>query len=66
MKVIADRDRCMAAGHCAFTAPEVFDHADDGLVVVLDAEPAEALREQVEQAEALCPARAISVRADAG
>ncbi len=65
MKVTADRSRCMAAGHCSYTAQAIFDHADDGLVVVLDPEPGEGLREPAELAESLCPARAIAV-SDAG
>ncbi|MEU3169272.1 ferredoxin [Streptosporangium sp. NPDC006930] len=61
MKVTADRRRCMAAGHCAISAPAVFDHGEDGLVVVLDADPGEDVREAVETAEDLCPSRAIVV-----
>ncbi|MEV0755417.1 ferredoxin [Streptosporangium sp. NPDC050280] len=61
MKVTADRRRCMAAGHCAISAPAVFDHGEDGLVVVLDADPGEDVREAVETAEDLCPSRAIAV-----
>ncbi len=61
MKVTADRRRCMAAGHCAISAPTVFDHGEDGLVVVLDADPGEDAREAVETAEDLCPSRAITV-----
>ncbi|GLW24918.1 ferredoxin [Microbispora triticiradicis] len=61
MKVTADRSRCMAAGHCAISAPAVFDHGEDGLVVVLDAEPGEDQRRAVEVAENLCPSRAIAL-----
>ncbi|MEU7694054.1 ferredoxin [Microbispora hainanensis] len=61
MKVTADRSRCMAAGHCAISAPDVFDHGEDGLVVVLDAEPGEQRRREVEVAEDLCPSRAIAI-----
>ncbi|XVQ89324.1 ferredoxin [Microbispora siamensis] len=61
MKVTAERSRCMAAGHCAISAPDVFDHGEDGLVVVLDAEPGEERRREVEVAEDLCPSRAIAV-----
>ncbi|MFI5801741.1 ferredoxin [Streptomyces sp. NPDC051561] len=64
MEVRADRDRCLGAGMCALTAPEVFDQdTEDGLVLLLrtrltQADPdAEAARE----AAALCPSEAISV-----
>ena len=34
MKVIADREICMAAGVCVMTADAVFDQDPDGLVVL--------------------------------
>ncbi len=61
MKANADRDRCMAAGHCAVTAPAVFGNGDDGLVMLLDPEPGPEHRDEVLLAEELCPSRAISV-----
>ncbi|MFD7549534.1 ferredoxin [Streptomyces sp. NPDC059816] len=61
MRVNADRERCMAAGHCAVTVPAVFDHGDDGLVVVLDPKPDEDVREEIERAVDLCPSRALSL-----
>ncbi|MFB6806940.1 ferredoxin [Streptomyces sp. NPDC056387] len=40
-----DRERCIGAGMCAMTAPEVFDQdPGDGLVLLLDAEPPAAHR----------------------
>ncbi|MFJ8857574.1 ferredoxin [Streptomyces sp. NPDC102451] len=59
--VSADRSRCMAAGHCAVTAPGVFDHAEDGLVVVAGPEQSEEEREVLELAVELCPSRALSL-----
>ncbi|MCD0451608.1 ferredoxin [Actinocorallia sp. API 0066] len=61
MKVTADRTRCMAAGHCAVTAPDVFDQADDGLVTVTDPTPPDPARADVLLAERLCPSRAVTV-----
>ena len=61
--VEADRGRCIGAGLCVLTAPEVFEHDDEeGLVLVLDAHPAEGHGEAVRLAQQLCPARAITVR----
>jgi len=61
MKATADRSRCMAAGHCAVTAPAVFGNGDDGLVTVVDAEPSAERREEILLALRLCPSGAISV-----
>jgi hypothetical protein len=45
-------------------APEVFDQRDeDGVVVLLDPEPGEALRATVREAADMCPSGAISVSA---
>ena len=41
MKITVDEDKCCAAGSCVLAAPDVFDQRDeDGIVVLLDAEPA--------------------------
>jgi ferredoxin len=62
MKIQADRTRCTSAGNCARVAPDLFDQGeDDGVVVVLNANPPESLREAARAAESLCPAQAISV-----
>lgn len=62
MRVEADRGKCMGAGMCALNAPDVFDQdEDEGLVVVLDAEPAAEHRYAVRDAVNLCPASAISM-----
>jgi ferredoxin len=43
-------------------APEVFDQRDeDGMVVLLQAQPDPALRPAVEKAARLCPALAIRI-----
>ncbi|MGX1972026.1 ferredoxin [Streptomyces kronopolitis] len=62
MKITVDRDRCVGAGMCAMTAGEVFEqHEDDGRVVLLHTEPPERCADDVEEAEQLCPSRAITV-----
>ncbi|MEV5878564.1 ferredoxin [Streptomyces sp. NPDC052101] len=62
MKIVADTDKCVGAGQCVRTAPELFDQGeDDGVVVVLDAEPGDALRPVADEAVDLCPARALSL-----
>ncbi|MFJ2271608.1 ferredoxin [Streptomyces sp. NPDC087849] len=62
MKVIVDRNKCVASGQCVLTTPEVFDQdEEDGIVVLLTETPPEHLAGSVRQAAALCPARAIWV-----
>ena len=61
VRIHADTDRCIGAGQCVLTAPDIFDSGEDGLVVVLVPEPAEALLDDVREAVDLCPARAIGL-----
>ena len=57
-RVVADRDVCIGAGMCVLTAPDRFDQDDDGLVVLLSAEPVDAA---AREAASLCPSGAIRI-----
>jgi ferredoxin len=62
MKVLVDQEKCVASGQCVVAAPEVFDQRDeDGVVVLLDADPPAGQGPDVRQAAAVCPALAITV-----
>lgn len=62
MKVTVDQDKCCGAGQCVLTAPEVFDQGeDDGVVVLLAAEPAPEHHAAVREAAAVCPTAAIEL-----
>ena len=62
MKIKADTGRCVGAGMCALTLPQVFDQSeDDGTVTVLDPAPPAALAPDVKRAVQLCPSGALSV-----
>lgn len=61
MHISADRDTCTAAGQCASVASALFDQDDDGIVLLLDAEPGEAQEASARRAASLCPARAIKI-----
>ncbi|GGY15478.1 ferredoxin [Streptomyces djakartensis] len=57
----ADRERCIGAGMCALTAPEVFDQdPDDGRVLLLRADPPAAHRAAAQTAVGVCPSGAIT------
>ncbi|MEE3753140.1 ferredoxin [Mycobacterium intracellulare] len=63
MHVTIDETKCCSAGQCVLIAPEVFDQReDDGIVVLLEADPAEGQYEATRQAAAVCPAAAIAVQ----
>ncbi|MFF0991417.1 ferredoxin [Kocuria nitroreducens] len=60
MRVGVDRTRCCSSGQCAALAPGVFDQRDDdGVVLLLDAAPPEAVHDAVRGAALSCPAAAI-------
>ncbi|MFG1609628.1 ferredoxin [Actinoplanes sp. NPDC049265] len=62
VKVTVDQEKCCGAGTCVMLVPEVFDQRDeDGVVVLLDAAPAEKFTDGVREAAAVCPAAAITV-----
>lgn len=62
MKVVADLDLCQGHQMCQFEAPSVFGLNDsEDKVVVLDANPPEDLRAEVEAAIKYCPAMALSL-----
>jgi ferredoxin len=62
MKVIVDQGICASSGNCVMNAPEVFDQRDeDGVVVLLNANPPAEHDEAVRKAAAFCPAMAIQI-----
>ncbi|MGK5632749.1 ferredoxin [Streptomyces sp. URMC 123] len=63
MEIDIDRERCVGAGMCALTAPEVFDQdADDGRVVLLERRPPRERQAAARMAAGVCPAGVIRVR----
>ncbi len=62
MRVLIDQKICCGAGQCVMMAPAVFDQREeDGVVVLLDAEPPPEQFEAVRQAVNICPALAIRI-----
>jgi ferredoxin len=61
MRVVVDFDLCESNALCMGLAPEVFEVRDDDLLYVLDENPPDTLRQQVEAAVRTCPKNAISI-----
>jgi len=62
MKITVNQDACASSGNCVLNAPQVFDQReDDGVVVLLTADPAPEQAEGVRRAAAACPALAILI-----
>jgi ferredoxin len=60
MRVIIERDRCVASGQCVMLAPTVFDQDDDGIVVLVKDQPDEGEKAGVGDSIRVCPSLAIS------
>lgn len=61
MKVVVDFDACESNAICQSLAPEVFEVRDDGYLYVLNENPPQTLRSDVEAAVRACPKQAISI-----
>lgn len=61
MRVTANSETCAVSSLCVYRVPGVFDQDEDGLVLVLDESPAEALHEEIRRAARGCPTKSIRV-----
>ena len=59
MKLIADRDDCIASGTCVMISEALFDQDDDGIVVILAEDVPEAEEERAREAVKTCPAAVL-------
>lgn len=64
MRIVHDKERCAGHGQCVGVAPELFEFAPDGSLVVLDPNPPEELREAAQDAVDICPVQALSIADD--
>ncbi|MEU4240022.1 ferredoxin [Actinoplanes sp. NPDC026619] len=65
MKIVADLTRCVGAGQCVLTEPELFDQSPaDGTVIVLDDNPPPELHPAAHEAALICPSQALTVTPD--
>ncbi|MFG1793185.1 ferredoxin [Nocardia sp. NPDC049149] len=62
MELRVDRERCIGAGMCVLTAPDVFDQDNaDGRVLPLSATPAPEWAAAVREAVEMCPSGALTL-----
>lgn len=61
MKITVKEDACVGSGQCALVAESLFDQDDNGIVVLLNANPDASEETAAQKAASLCPARAIMV-----
>lgn len=61
MKVRVNWERCEGHGLCCEEVPEVFQLRETDQVTLLDEQPSEDLRPQLETAARYCPKNAISI-----
>ncbi len=61
MRVAVDYQLCTSIGSCVRICPEVFEVRSDGFLYVLQEEPPEPLRPQLEEAVEMCPMDAIRI-----
>lgn len=59
MKIEADLDLCQGHAMCELEAPEVFAVPKHGQVEILDGNPPESARADVENAVRFCPTQAL-------
>jgi ferredoxin len=61
MRIVVDFALCESNALCAGVAPEIFEVRDDDFLYVLNENPGEEYRAQVEEAVRLCPKQAITI-----
>lgn len=61
MRIQVDEDLCQGHAMCELEAPDVFAVPKRGKVRVLDEDPPESLRDEVESAVRECPAQALRI-----
>jgi ferredoxin len=61
VRIVIDASKCITAGTCVMTAPDLFDQDDEGVVVVLDPLPDDSRIAQARKAANACPAGVIRI-----
>jgi ferredoxin len=61
-RIEVDADLCQGHAMCELEAPEVFRVPKRGTVEILDPQPPDAMREDVERAVEMCPTQALFIK----
>lgn len=62
MRIVADTGRCVGAGQCVLTEPEVFDQDEtEGTVVLRTEQVSDDNLGRVREAVHICPSQALSL-----
>ena len=61
MRIIADRNTCEGLGMCEAMAHEFFEVGEDGTVTLLDDQPDEKHRTELQAAVDSCPVSALTL-----
>jgi len=65
VKINLIEEKCCSVGLCVDAAPEVFDQRDDdGVAILLEANPPDEQREAAREAARVCPTAAIVIDED--
>ena len=60
-RIELDEDLCQGHAMCELEAPDVFKVPKRGVVEIVDSEPHDEMRDDVERAIEMCPTRALSI-----
>ncbi len=60
-RIVVDRDLCQGHGVCESEAAEVFSVSKDAVLTILDAQPGDGRRAEVEAAVRYCPTHALAI-----
>ena len=60
-RIELDADLCQGHAMCALEAPDYFRVPKRGIVEILDGEPPETARDEIERAVESCPTRALFI-----
>ena len=61
-RVEVDADLCQGYAMCELEAPDVFNVPKRGTVEIIDPEPPDEMRDDVERAIEMCPTQAIFIK----
>ena len=64
LHIVLDEVLCQGHGVCEGEAPEVFELSKKGELTILQPDPDESLRPQVEAAVKYCPTHALTIQED--